>query len=86
MKLKVVTGDEIKHISYEEWVTQAEIPDEDCPDCDGKGTTTCFHCGQDMDCETCGGTGKTVNAKLLYKQQKEQDEKRLKQWVNAVTL
>lgn len=85
MKLSVINTEEIKHIRYEEWVVQAEIPDEPCEDCNGTGEVDCPRCGQSMDCETCGGTGKTVNAKLLYEQQKEQDNKKLQKWVKAVT-
>lgn len=34
-----------------------------CGDCGGKGFYGCPHCGQDMDCEECDGTGKVGDPK-----------------------
>jgi hypothetical protein len=31
-----------------------------CPECDGTGRADCPHCEQEMDCEGCGGKGKTA--------------------------
>lgn len=30
-----------------------------CEACHGKGEEECFHCGNEIDCETCNGAGKT---------------------------
>lgn len=32
-----------------------------CDECGGTGETECFHCGHDMDCEECDGSGKVTD-------------------------
>lgn len=42
-------------------VTPEPIPTEEvCQECGGEGYTTCPHCGQDMECDKCDGTGRIM--------------------------
>lgn len=72
---------EPKFMTFKEWLKanpDLDNAEDECLDCDGWGEIECFHCGQNMDCDTCGGTGKISNAEKIYKEQLEADKKRLK--------
>jgi len=66
-----------KLFSFDKWLKENPdvLDDEsDCEACDGAGSHECWNCGHVSECETCGGTGKS-DARFLYNQQKEKDEK-----------
>lgn len=50
----------MKFLSYKEWlirnvITEKNIEEEECLNCQGEGTLTCDFCGSIIECEGCEG-------------------------------
>lgn len=72
--------DALKPMTYKEWLAanpDLEKQEEECFACNGTGEDECPHCGNDMECEECGGTGKINSARAIYEAQLLEDKKRL---------
>lgn len=79
---------EAQHIDYEEWLRRnpdVALQEETCDDCDGTGVSECFHCGSEIECETCGGDGVINSAKEQYDQQVKHDKQVLRKYANWLT-
>lgn len=66
-----------KQLTYEQWLKanpDIAAAEEDCINCNSTGRDTCHCCGNDIDCEECGGIGKINSARKLYEAQLERDE------------
>lgn len=78
-----------KHLSYKEWIKEhpdVELEEEDCPECDGTGETTCYHCGHETECEKCDGSGNLKTAQKQYKEQLARDKAALEKFIKSVGL
>lgn len=49
-------------IEYQRRYDDLDDVDEyvDCPECGGTGDEECFHCGSEIECETCDGEGQVL--------------------------
>ena len=74
---------EAAFLSYEEWLAHnpdADLQEEECGECGGDGVTECFHCGNEMECPACEGSGVVNTAHEQYLKQMEHDEEVLKKY------
>ena len=57
-----------------------------CPDCNGSGEDLCPHCGQNMTCDKCGGSGEVDLTRNLTERDalRKHDEELLKRWNAAL--
>jgi hypothetical protein len=85
MRLKNVDYD-----AYEQWKSriQALAPAYvNCPDCNGSGEGTCPHCGNDADCDTCGGDGLVSPGEILtpefYRRVVMFEKEKLEHWLKG---
>lgn len=71
-----------KVISFDEWLksrTDEEQEKLKCPDCNGSGNCSC-HCGDEHECGTCDGTGKSDEGRDLQDEYRKVIEADLKKW------
>ena len=72
-----------KFYTYEEWLIQAEITDEErykpCENCNGEGEHTC-DCGHTHDCGECNGKGRFDVTEDVYERLCKEQEKKLEEW------
>ena len=76
--------------AFEEWKRKVEslLPEYvKCPDCDGTGEGVCPHCGNDTDCETCGGGGRIRPSAVItpefYKRVVVFEQVKLEHWLKG---
>ena len=78
-----------KIISFEEWRDRNLIEDvnfeDECPICEGTGTSVCDHCGSDIDCEECDGWGVVYNS-LTRSNYDESVDRDVEKWENYYLL
>jgi len=78
----------LKPMTYEEWIAAnpgiEQTEQEDCVACKGRGTTECWPCRQDVDCEECGETGVVNSARQQYEEQRKRDEAMLKKYMARI--
>lgn len=84
--MKTVKG--ITFYTYDEWIklNPDVVIEEPCAECGGDGETECPHCGHEMDCEECDGTGKINLAREEYDSQREADEKKWNKYAKSMGL
>jgi hypothetical protein len=75
---------EPKVMTYNQWLKHHNLDENDftevCLDCDGTGRSSCFHCGNDSDCEDCEGEGELNFAKGTYEKQRKKDIEKWREW------
>ena len=79
----------LKQLSYEDWLKEnpdIEMQEQDCLECGGSGQTSCYHCGNDMDCEEGEGSVKIKTARKIYEAQKERDSKLLSRYSEIIVV
>jgi hypothetical protein len=59
---EIHVDDLIRVLSHAQWTKQMDY--DKCPECEGKGETTCEYCGCKPECKKCRGTGR-VNGRVL---------------------
>ena len=60
-------------LTFEEWLKKYPELRTDCKEC-SDGKVECSECGQDRDCDMCGGTGLDASVQLTYKRQLARDK------------
>lgn len=58
----------------------------ECPDCGGTCMDECFHCGSEIECEECDGSGEVLiyTTKHLYKALVQGEVERWNRWCESM--
>ena len=79
---KIIDG--VRVLTYDEWIKIPQVKElyeelEDCEYCEGESTHSCT-CGNEHDCEACGGDGKIESLRHLYSQTLKAELEKLLRW------